>query len=502
MSKEHDVFEQFLLYHFAAAKRLTVLELARRTLPGRLDAVGAKSWQIEIELACELMVLRRLLRVEYGAGGRIYVATERALAMLPPPPGRLRACAVALSAAMLFNACATRPAGTSYYEAPASRVRPYHEAVEPPPLARMEQFPIGSGAVYRFCTDDCPQPTMKRPALAQFAPIQSPAAPAASAPPPAVARPAVETLPPLAKALTLQTMLPNTSAKETAPLPDPLRTAVVKQLQGLQQQVKEHGETPVLPQQRDNPASGLAHVQSSVPDPDALARSSGIAAEARGAPAPLLGEPQPPIAVQLARAAQRVGNALATPAASSGNAAAVVRSASGESGRIAPHVSRSGEGALPLETAGTNALVTTSLPAPADAARLAQSSDGLMQTQTRTESEPPELSPREFLNTWANAWAARDVKTYFRLYAADFVAPDGVRAAIWQARRAAIMTQASDIEVSLEIMSVHVSAEHASLRFWQRYRSPTFRSRVLKSIDLVKHQGAWKIRAERVVTAV
>jgi len=159
-------------------------------------------------------------------------------------------------------------------------------------------------------------------------------------------------------------------------------------------------------------------------------------------------------------------------------------------------------GGLPLETAGTNALVTTSLPAPADAARLAQSSDGLMQTQTRKESETAELSPREFLNTWASAWAARDVQTYFRLYAADFVVPDGLRAATWQARRAAIMTQASNIEISLEITSVLVSAKRASLRFWQRYRSPTFRSRVLKSVDLVKHQGTWKIRAERVVTAV
>ena len=64
------------------------------------------------------------------------------------------------------------------------------------------------------------------------------------------------------------------------------------------------------------------------------------------------------------------------------------------------------------------------------------------------------------------------------------------------------MAQARSIEVSLEITSVRVSATGATLKFWQRYRSPTFRSRVLKSIDLVKHQGAWKIRTERVVTPV
>lgn len=64
------------------------------------------------------------------------------------------------------------------------------------------------------------------------------------------------------------------------------------------------------------------------------------------------------------------------------------------------------------------------------------------------------------------------------------------------------MKQAGNIEVAVEITSVSVAAEHATLTFWQRYRSPTFRSRVLKSIDLAKHQDTWKIRAERVVTKV
>ena len=371
MSKRGEVFQQFLLCHFAGTRRLTVLDLAQRTLPARLDAAQANAWRTEIEIACELMVLRGLLSTESGAGGKIYVTTERARSLLSPPVAEVRnARAVPFAAAALIAACASHPAGAPSGDGPG-RVRSYHEGSKPQPLARMEQFAAAGGTVYRVCLEDCPGPTPKRLAQVSPAAVQSRAAPA-------------------------NTQNNNTTANALR-TPDSLNAAVVETLQGWRMGVVE------------------------------------VAAKILGP-----------------------------------------------------------------------ALLKTSLPATADSAPPAHIADDAMQTQTRSGSvtDADTLSPRDFLNGWASAWAARDVEAYLRLYAADFVAPDGMRAAAWQARRAGIMKQAGNIEVALEITSVRVAVEHATLTFWQRYRSPAFRSRVLKSIDLVKQRGSWKIRAERVVAKV
>ena len=39
----------------------------------------------------------------------------------------------------------------------------------------------------------------------------------------------------------------------------------------------------------------------------------------------------------------------------------------------------------------------------------------------------------------------------------------------------------------------------AAVHFWQNYESPTFRSRVLKKVDLARAGDSWKIRRENLI---
>jgi hypothetical protein len=419
MRKRNDVFQQFLLSHIAGARCLTVAENAKCTLPERLDAAAARAWRSEIEPACELMVLRRLLRVEHGAGGKRYAATERVRELLPQRSADpLLARAAPLIAAALMSACAGNPAG----------VRPYHDTIEALLLGRIEQFATGRGAAYQICTDDCPRPTPKRLALLE---------PAKGSP------------------LNAQT---DNAAPVPVRLPDSPGAALLKELRGLQQKVIEQAPKKA------------PEAQPSIDEAAASTFAGGAAPHGRN------------------------GESVSEPRLTNSSAA----------GGMPSPGHPSGEGVRPVNPEGTQSFVNVSLGPRAGAMATAQGLELVVSAPASTTpaTDSDELSARDFLNTWASAWSARDAKSYAGMYAADFVAPEGLRPAAWLARRTAIMAQASSIDVSIEITSMHVSAEHATVKFWQRYRSPTFRSRVPKSAILVKRQGAWKIRGERVIPSV
>ena len=58
---------------------------------------------------------------------------------------------------------------------------------------------------------------------------------------------------------------------------------------------------------------------------------------------------------------------------------------------------------------------------------------------------------------------------------------------------------AIDMVDGVEVVKVEEKDGKASVRFWQSYESKSFKSRVLKSLELVKADGDWKIHRERLI---
>lgn len=71
--------------------------------------------------------------------------------------------------------------------------------------------------------------------------------------------------------------------------------------------------------------------------------------------------------------------------------------------------------------------------------------------------------------------------------------------AAWKNQRRNVMERQEVINVPIEVVKVTEGEGKAAVRFWQNHESPLLRSRVLKTVDLAKLDGEWKIRRERLI---
>ena len=112
-----------------------------------------------------------------------------------------------------------------------------------------------------------------------------------------------------------------------------------------------------------------------------------------------------------------------------------------------------------------------------------------------------ESSAEQFVATWARLWSDKATDAYFSLYAPDFWPTYGsVRdVAAWRNQRRSVMERQGEIKVTVDVVKVTENEGKAAVRFWQNYESPSFRSRVLKVVDLAKADGEWRIRRERLI---
>ncbi len=102
------------------------------------------------------------------------------------------------------------------------------------------------------------------------------------------------------------------------------------------------------------------------------------------------------------------------------------------------------------------------------------------------------------LDAWAAAWSKKNVKAYLAFYAKNFQTPSGSRAA-WEAERNKRINKPGSIQVSIENLKVsQESADRATVRFRQHYRSASLKSSSNKVLVLVRHEGKWLIQQERV----
>jgi len=103
------------------------------------------------------------------------------------------------------------------------------------------------------------------------------------------------------------------------------------------------------------------------------------------------------------------------------------------------------------------------------------------------------------VNAWAGAWARKDVAAYLAHYAKDFKTPKGEKRGDWENARKQRIGAPKKIEVEIESPKVSVSADNAaSVSFRQIYRSDVVKTSGTKTLVMVKTNGKWLIREERV----
>ena len=98
---------------------------------------------------------------------------------------------------------------------------------------------------------------------------------------------------------------------------------------------------------------------------------------------------------------------------------------------------------------------------------------------------------------WADAWSARDVQAYLDLYGPDFIAPHGQSRAGWAAERASRIRSKRHISVKVEEPAVTLAGDNATVQFQQLFVSNKLRSTDRKTLILIRRNGQWRIREER-----
>ncbi len=111
----------------------------------------------------------------------------------------------------------------------------------------------------------------------------------------------------------------------------------------------------------------------------------------------------------------------------------------------------------------------------------------------------PDTEIAAAVDGWLAAWSGKNVKAYLSHYAADFQVPGGKPRKAWENERASRIDKPGKIEVGRDKLSIRVeSADKATVRFRQHYRSASFKSSSGKTLVLIKRDGRWLIQQEQV----
>lgn len=100
---------------------------------------------------------------------------------------------------------------------------------------------------------------------------------------------------------------------------------------------------------------------------------------------------------------------------------------------------------------------------------------------------------------WAEAWSKKDVDAYLTFYARDFKTPNGEPRGEWEKTRRQRITAPKRIEVGLDGLKVGaIDGDSATISFRQHYRSDSLKADSNKTLVMVRVDGKWLIRQERV----
>lgn len=117
-----------------------------------------------------------------------------------------------------------------------------------------------------------------------------------------------------------------------------------------------------------------------------------------------------------------------------------------------------------------------------------------------SKPEPADEARRAVLSavaSWLEAWSSQDVDRYLSFYGHHFDPGNGMTRERWAEIRRKRVAGPDFIQIGIQNPDVSFeSAERASVRFLQSYRSNTFEGRTIKTLRLSRGSDGWKIIRE------
>jgi hypothetical protein len=107
------------------------------------------------------------------------------------------------------------------------------------------------------------------------------------------------------------------------------------------------------------------------------------------------------------------------------------------------------------------------------------------------------------VQNWAKAWSSKDLDSYFAFYSEDYRPETGLSKEEWRTRRLERLTRPQWIKVTIEDFQVRSFGEdRVQVKLRQKYSSDFYQDQILKSLNLVKENGRWRILTERSLGAL
>jgi tetratricopeptide (TPR) repeat protein len=100
------------------------------------------------------------------------------------------------------------------------------------------------------------------------------------------------------------------------------------------------------------------------------------------------------------------------------------------------------------------------------------------------------------VDTWAKAWAARDMQGYLASYNKDFKPANNLNRAAWEEERKTRIMGKAKISVKLSDISVNVTGNTAIAKFKQDYKADALSASSRKTLEMVKVGDRWQITKE------
>jgi ketosteroid isomerase-like protein len=97
---------------------------------------------------------------------------------------------------------------------------------------------------------------------------------------------------------------------------------------------------------------------------------------------------------------------------------------------------------------------------------------------------------------WAQAWSAKDMKTYLGAYGKEFDPAGNQTRSEWEGERRKRIAGKSRISVKIEKLAVTVTGNQAVATFRQEYRADALAVSSRKTLDFVKSGDRWVIVRE------
>lgn len=116
--------------------------------------------------------------------------------------------------------------------------------------------------------------------------------------------------------------------------------------------------------------------------------------------------------------------------------------------------------------------------------------------QERSVVPTPESQLRQALESWKDAWQARDYDAYTAAYADSFIPQNFSSKRAWLQDRKTRLSNADKLQIQLENIHIEISGEDAEARFRQTYQSAGYSDVVNKNLQLQNIGGRWLITRE------